>query len=383
MKKKPIIVYIESDGKCFSDDNPDRGALSYFLREHCGCEVILYNNDYYFDEERDRLKKLVDSNSLILVIIKQEMYSDQHKEIIAKVRDGFSKTLTVVVIPDGFGDERFNGDPADPLVYIYDHTDAELVTLVNRLVSEWKPPLNWLGAETPEDQAILLQQLENAYRKYYLDDDSDRMFGSPDYNHQVVAEALRIRLLPSSLIKAEFDDTIERKVRVFVTAQTSVYEKESERIRTMTEDECKEFGHCLMRARGYEPIESGGVYVTSFSRGANVNGFAIDPVTLENLTTHRFGEHHLAKDMLARRIKSIEELRSRKNYYGLGVDDEHKCHWRLMSGLIFLEIDGFTTPILCLYRNNTDDEGVKKVVSFLRKERKYIPVTPDGQLIEG
>ncbi|MEK7376855.1 MAG: hypothetical protein AABZ57_06830 [Candidatus Margulisiibacteriota bacterium] len=110
-------------------------------------------------------------------------------------------------------------------MYVYDHTDAELVTLVNRLVSEWKPPFNWLGAETPEDQAILLQQLENAYRKHYLDDDSDRMFGTPDHNHQVVAEALRIRLLLASLIKAEFDDTIERKVRVFATAKTSVYKR--------------------------------------------------------------------------------------------------------------------------------------------------------------
>ncbi|MDO8590522.1 MAG: hypothetical protein Q7R65_00930 [bacterium] len=353
------------------------------MREHCGCEVILYDNDYYFDEERGRLKKLVDSNSLILVIAKQERYSEQHKEIVAKVRDGFSKTLPIVVIPDGFGDERFNGDPADPLVYVYDHTDAELVTLVNRLVAEWKPPLNWLGAETPEDQAILLQQLENAYRKHYLDDDSDRMLGSPDHNHQVVAEALRIRLLPSSLIKAEFDDTIERKVRVFVTAQTSVYEKELERIRTMTEDERKEFDHRLMRARGYEPAEGGGVFVTRATCGNGVNGFAIDPVTLENLTTHRFGEHHLAKDMLARRIERIEALRNRKNCYELSEDDERKCHWRLMSGLIFSEIDGFTTPILCLYREDVDDEGVKKVASFLRKEMMFIPVTPDGQLIEG
>lgn len=383
MAKKPTIAYIESDHNGYSDDNPDRGALSYFLREHCGCEVILYDNDYYFDEERGRLKKLVDSNSLILVIAKQERYSEQHKEIVAKVRDGFSKTLPIVVIPDGFGDERFNGDPADPLVYVYDHTDAELVTLVNRLVAEWKPPLNWLGAETPEDQAILLQQLENAYRKHYLDDDSDRMLGSPDHNHQVVAEALRIRLLPSSLIKAEFDDTIERKVRVFVTAQTSVYEKELERIRTMTEDERKEFDHRLMRARGYEPAEGGGVFVTRATCGNGVNGFAIDPVTLENLTTHRFGEHHLAKDMLARRIERIEALRNRKNCYELSEDDERKCHWRLMSGLIFSEIDGFTTPILCLYREDVDDEGVKKVASFLRKEMMFIPVTPDGQLIEG
>lgn len=383
MAKKPVIVYIESNYNGYSDDNPDRGALSYFLREHCGCEVILYDNDYYFDEEKSRLKKLADSNMLILVMVKQEEYSEQHKEIIVKVRDGLSKTLPIVVIPDGFGEERFNGDPADSLVYVHDHTDAELITLINRLVSEWKPPLNWLGAETPEDQAILLQQLENAYRKHYIDDDSDRMFGTPDHNHQVVAEALRIRLLPASLIKTEFDDTIERKVRVFASAKTSVYKKEVNRIRRMTDDERKEFDHRLMRARGYEPAEGGGVFVTRATCGNGVNGFAIDPVTLENLTTHRFGEHHLAKDMLARRIVAIEALRNHKHRYELDHDDELKCQWRLMSGLIFSEIDGFTTPILCLYREDADNEEVKKVASFLMREQKFIPVTPDGHLIEG
>jgi len=379
MTRKPLIAYIESDHNSFSDDNPDRGALSYFLREHCGCEVVLYDNDYYFEEDINRLKRDAESGVLILIIAKQERYSDQHKGIIARVRKEFSKTLPIVVIPEGWGDERFTGDPSDTSVYVFDHTDVELTKLVENLTTAWKPPVSWLGAETREDQAILMSQLENAYRKHYLDDDNDGMFGTPDHNHQIVAEALRIKLLPVEFLKAEFDDTLEKDDRVFVASEPSVYEKEVVRVRTMTDEERKEFDHRLMRARGYEPAEGGGVFVTRATCGNGVNGFAIDPVTLENLTTHRFGEHHLAKDMLARRIERIEVLRNRK----LSEDDEHECHWRLMSGLIFSEIDGFTTPILCLYRKGADDDGIKRVASFLKKEQMFIPVTPDGQLIEG
>lgn len=379
MARKPIVAYIESDSSgSFSDDNPNRDALSYFLREHCGCEVVQYRYDCDFAEDMPRLKKYSDCRQLILVIVKQEEYSDQHEAVLQSVRNQLFATLPVVVVPDGWGDKRFGGSP-DNSVYVFNHTDAGLVELVNRLVAEWKPPINWLGAETAEDQATLMAQLENAYRKHYLDDDNEGMFGTPDHNHMIVAEALRLRLLPAQFLKTEFDDTIEEVRRLFVPAKSSVYKREVAKIRKMTDEERKAFSHALMRARGYEPVESGGVYVTSASCGNNVNGFAVDPITLETHITYRFGEHHLCADKLARRIEVIEALRNRKHM--LCQEEEWAVHRRLISGLIFSEIDGFATPLLQLYTGEADEEQVRKVVRFLREQQKFIPVNHDGQLI--
>lgn len=383
MARKPIVAYIESDSsQSFSEGNHNRDALSYFLREHCGCEVAQYRYNYDFEEDISRLKRYSDFDQLILVIVKQEEYSDQHEKVIQLVRAQLCVHLPIVVIPDGWGDKRFGGCPDDKSVYVFDHTDAGLVELVNRLVAEWKPPLNWLGAETPQDQATLMDQLENAYRTHYPDDD-DGMLGTPDRNHMIIAEALRIKLMPVEFLKTEFDDTLVEVPREFVSVEPCVYGSEVAKIRGMSEDERTAFSHKLMRARGWEPASTGGVYVTSASCGNNVNGFAIDPVTMETLVTHRFGMHHMAGDMLARRIQAIEAIRSRNHYYDLPEDKERECRWRLITGLIFPEIDGFSTPILQLYTGETDEEQLRKVVHFFRKQQEFIPVDHDGQLIEG
>ena len=383
MARKPIVAYIASDNSgSFGDDNPNRDALIYFLREHCGCEVVQYRDNCDFSEDLPRLKRYSDCRQIILMIVKQEEYSDQHERVLQSVRKQLSATLPIVVISHGWSDKRFGGSPEN-LVFAFDYIDTGLVELVNRLVAEWKPPLNWLGAETAEDQATLMAQLENAYRKHYLGDDNEGMFGTPDHNHMIVAEALRLRLLPVEFLKSEFDDTIEEVRRAFAPAKSSVYNREVAKIRKMTDKERKTFSHALLRARGYVLAERGGVYVNRASYGNNVNGFAIDPVTLETSITYRFGQHHLCKDILAQRIRAIEALRNRKHLYELDDDGERECRWRLITGLIFSKIDGFTTPLLQLYIGEADSEQVRKIVRFLREQQKFIPVDHKGQLIEG
>ncbi len=44
-------------------------------------------------------------------------------------------------------------------------------------------------------------------------------------------------------------------------------------------------------------------------------------------------------------------------------------------------IEGFKTPIFRLCCEEADDEGVKKVASFIRKSKMFIPVTSEGYLI--
>lgn len=381
MDKKPIVAYIEnSDSGIFVNGNHYRDALCYFLRENCGCEVVQYENNYEFKEDLHRLKKYSACRQLILVIVKQEVFSDQHEQILQLVRCQLCTNIPVVVIPDRWIDEPFNGSPDDNWVYAFDYTDSDLVELVDRLVTEWKPSHNWFGAETAEDQVTLMAQLENAYRKHYLSDGNKGMLGTPDRNHIIVAEALRVRLLPAEFLKAEFDDTIEAVPLALASIKPSVYKQEEAKIRKMTDEERKALSHALLRERGYEPTENGGVYVTRASCGESVNGFAIDPVTLETHITYRFGEHHLCGDILALRINAIEALQNCKQPYALDYEKEQECRWRLITGLIFSEINGFTIPLLQLYTSDADEEQIRKVVHFLQKLQKFILVDHDGNL---
>lgn len=383
MARKPIVAYVESDHReSFCDTNPNRDALSYFLGEHCGCEVVRYEHDYAFQEDLPWLKKYSDCSQLILVIVKQEECAEQHVQVLRLVHERLSTTLPVVVIPDCWSGERFYHSPDNNSVYVFGHTDTGLVDLVDRLVAGWKSPYSWCGVETVEDQATLLTQLENAYRTQCVGSD-EGMFGIPDQNHMVIAEALRLRLLPVAFLKSEFDNTIEGVRRVFVSAESSIYNREVAKIRNMTDGERKAFSCALQRAMGYEPTENGGVCVTRASCGDNVNGFAIDPVTLETHITYHFGEHYLCGDILARRIAVIEALRNRKNRYDLDEDEERECRRRLLTGLILSKIVGFRTPILQLCTREADEEQIRKAVCFIRKQQKFIPVHYDGQLVMG
>jgi hypothetical protein len=381
MARKPIVVHVEGDGGGYSDGNPDRDAFRYFLQAHCDCEVIPYNDEYDLDRAKGKIKSYINHGAVILVVINQDRYSEQHLRAIATVRE-LSVDLSIVVIPSWRSDEKFEGDPNDNQIYIYQHhSDKELIGFIRQLASAWQAPLDWLGAETDADRAILMGHLENAYQTHYLSDDSLRILGTPDHNHQVVAQALRIKILPANLIKTEFDDTIPAIDHAFAAVNASVYQQEVERIRNMDDDERTKLDHKLQRARGHEPTEGGGVYVTRVSCGEGVAGLAIDPETLEYLVTTRHGEHHMAKDLLAPRIQAIDAMKLSKREIELTQEEEWAPKRRIMKGLVFSKIQGFTTPIVCIWNNfHSGKEGVKRVAAFLMQQQKFIPVNTDTKI---
>jgi hypothetical protein len=124
------------------------------------------------------------------------------------------------------------------------------------------------------------------------------------------------------------------------------------------------------------------VYVTRAWSGDKINGFAIDPITLEILITTRFGTHHMATQLLANRIEHIEALRQRKHWCDLKEKERNKCLWRLIAGLIFSEIKGFSTPILQLFTHDAEPEAMREVMRWLKKQQKFLPVRGDGRLLE-
>lgn len=380
MVKKPVVAYIESSSdNHMTSGNYHREALNFFLREDCGCEVLLYEGEWDFEEDLARLKQYAKFNILVLVIVAQAQYSDQHERVIKIVRDNLPPFFPVNVIPTGWS-ESFTGKSDDTAVYVNDHMDKGLEELVRSLTANWKAPIDWLGAETKADQAILMLQLENAYRTHYLGDNDEGMLGTPDVNSQIVAEALRLRLLPSEFLKAEFDDTLPQGRTNFERVEKSVYAEELAMLRAMTDDERKKLSDALSRARGHEPSPGGGVFVTRASCGSDVAGFAIDPITLEVVVINRFGLHAYAAEMLRYRVGAIEEIRSHS------FVDKHSRENYIIEGLIFTKINGFQTPLLQLFVGEfqgTEPEHQAKVARFLLAEQKYIPINYEMEVIEG
>lgn len=371
MKTKPTVVYIESDSSgTFSENNYDKDALIYFLRNQCECEVLHYLWDILFEKDIEKIKRYYTYNHLMLVIVKQEDYSDQHEVVINLVRS-LSKDTPIIVIPS-WGEKRFKGNACKKL-YAFHHSSKELISLVTKLRSEWIPSEDWLGVETSQGRAILTEQLKDAYLANHFCDDG--MLGTPDYNHMIVAEALRIKLIPSDFIKEEFDDTIKSDKNNFAIIDDSVFKKEIKIIAQMNDGERKEFLNKLMRKMNREPCDSGGYVVTDVSCGSGVNGFAIDPITLETQFTYRFGEHHLAGQLLEYRVECIEQM---LHNGPLSEDEELDCKSRIITGLIFSKVNGFSIPILRLQVNCID----KRTIDFLYSLKKFIPINVNEKIFK-
>lgn len=327
MKVNPLIIYVEESGVGMgTHDNSHRNGLAYFLRNRYGCEVIVFDNDYYFRENLEKIKKLVEDGVLLLIIVKQEEYSNQHQQIITLTRGNLSSKLPIVVIPGVVGEERFKGVPDDNQVFAYYYGDNELFKLIEKLITSFKPLA---------DQSIAIESQD--------------------------------RTLPQDLFPVS----------------TPIYEQEMTKIRGMSEEEREEFSRHLYRAVGRE-LRDGGQYRVSF--GINVYGFAIDPVTLEYLFTSGHGAHSIADDILVYRIKFIEEL---KIGDWLSQEKKRECEWRIMSGLVIPSIEGFVTSILIFTQNarqivsESYPEHIARVLTFLKERRVFLPVTFDGNLIEG
>lgn len=367
---RPIIVYI-GDGSSggFVTDTTERDAFSYFVKNYCSCETLIYKNEANFNDDLIRLKKLIKINSLILIIVEQERYSSRHIEIILKVRTEFSQTLPIVVIPQPQREKIFPEEAQDPLVFAYYHFDKKLINLVKNLSARWTPKFNWFGANSLEEQYLLLEQLQKAYKKNYFADNEAGLLCAVDSNHQTVAEAIRIRLFPPELIKVEFDETIVETPTSFAAIAINVYDNELERFRSIDTKRRSEFMIKLLSERRENNV----------SLGSLVKGFAIDVVTSETFITSGFGMHSTAGKCLVSRLEFVGYLL--KNHTDQRLDNA--TIWdRIVSGLIFMKVPGFETPILFFQGGSrqTDKENVKLAGEIIRSQRKFIPVTAEGEI---
>ncbi|MFA6273593.1 MAG: hypothetical protein WC662_00330 [Candidatus Paceibacterota bacterium] len=224
--------------------------------------------------------------------------------------------------------------------------------------------VNWLGAETKRDQAIIMVQLRKAYQNNYLLENEEEMLGIPDFNGQIVAEALRIHLLSDPiLVKAEFDDAIKGEEEKQVPIPLSVYEQETKKLQSMTKEEIYSLETLMLREEGYERDRGSSCLIKIDTCSNNIKGFAIDTQSFVTLTTSDYGMHYYASEELAWKIY------------------QWSSHHNIVGGLIVHKVGGFTTPILRLFNHplatSCSEEQSKAIAEFIKKEGKYLLVDHD------
>lgn len=362
MAHKPVIAYIDTSDTGVVEHS-DQHALCYFLRQELGFEVFTF--EYYFDfrDERRLMKVFADAEVLQLVIVREVEWLNQHQEVIAFVRANLSQTVPIVVISDTsdicIEDER---------THVYYYTNTAFVRLLESLIASYRPPVDWLGTKTEKDRSLLIRQLSRAYQIHYLADDEDVLVAS-DWNHQVVAEALRIKLLPAECLAEEFDSTLEESAYEYASVDLVVYAREVERIRSLSDNERDRLRFFLWEASSH--LEG--------SCGDGVHGFAIDSQTFQMVVTTRFGQHRAAKQLLIGRLFVTAQLSLEHRNGSRFIESDEDRY--VLSGFVFFRLSS-VVPLVALYAHDVDPEVMRKIASFIMSERKYILVAFDGNLIE-
>jgi hypothetical protein len=381
MAPKPIVVFVSSDGNLESDDSYHARALVYYLNVHCGCSVHIYCYSQDLAKNAIGLTKLVTSGKVICFFVQQDRYLiDDHVKVISEVRKSISLSVPILIQEDHRAEEKVTVE-TDSNVYLFDD-ESDVIKKIDELKLTWQPravPPDYFDIRTSDELAFLCSRFVTAYDANLGDDPDANLLGPVDYNHRLVTQALRMRLLPSSLLKGEFDDVVHvpPPVTSLPKVDSVTYAIELERIRTMDAVERKKFYHSLLHATGCAPAEGGGIWKMEVSSGNNNLGFAIDALTLHSAKTVGFGSHALAQELLKFELEIIESLR--KRHCGIAETSDERVGRYIIPGLIVMSLEGFATPILMLYQPfGENTELFHKVAKYIIELGQCIPVYADG-----
>lgn len=190
----------------------------------------------------------------------------------------------------------------------------------------------------------------------------EKRLGVPAYDQSIAQDYIRNRVEPPA-------DMVESR-KIFkaesVEQPEGDYEKDLKKLKTLTSKQLDE----LLTAVRNESKKGRGL----FSKGNLLNGYAIDRETLESLQTsdHDITDVNLAAN-ISQRLNDSGDLDAT-------IDTIKR---RIVSGLVYLKVPGFKTPIVKLYLgleemgNLVPQKDVKKIVDYLKRERKLLPISLD------
>lgn len=356
MINKPIVILVMRLCNSLTEDTDIfREALISHLKNNLGCEVLAYDFVEDFVSDLARLKGVIESKRVVAAIIKEYEYDeDAHQIALRQVRE-LDKRLPIFFYPHKTKDE-VKGLEGFKRVYIRYQYSTRALDLLKKQIKRFVVPLDFFGTQNQQEVERVSNCLAHAYQEQYLD---GKELGTPDYNHQVVAEALRVRLT-KELIQEEFDSTLGREPEIALPPSALVYQAEVVTVKKMCVESQQEFFWLLKIARGN---------ISPGSQGDDAQGFAIDPLTLKYCRTSGWGCHQLAPLRLEYLLQYAEDLN------GVPWKKRKSARERIISGVFFPKVDGFASPIVQLAFPTEEEE--KRLVDFFEKTRIAIPVVLD------
>jgi hypothetical protein len=144
------------------------------------------------------------------------------------------------------------------------------------------------------------------------------------------------------------------------------YEEDLKKLKYLTRDQLKK----LLDETEEKSKEGVGL----FSKGSLLNGFAIDPETLNSIqtTTHGGIKENLAIEIL-----------NKMDSENIDENTESQLKKRIINGFIYLEVPGFKTPIVRLWLRGiwTPEKYIEKIVNHIKRERKLLPISFDFEAL--
>ncbi len=227
--------------------------------------------------------------------------------------------------------------------------------------------------ENPEnhfDTEARLKALEGGAESHQQKIDEDDRMAVPSYGESVVIDYLKNR------VKAGDDTTDPKGKNVFraefISQPEDDYEKEYKKLKSITQKELQD----IIKKAEDKSKEGRGL----FSKGPLLLGYVIDRITLESLesTTH----DTVAVDLA---YKISEDLIQKGDFENSDIDRIR--YRRLVNGFIYLDIPGFSIPIVRLYLgmeeigNKVPEADVQKIVEHIKRERKLLPISSDFKVL--
>ncbi len=217
------------------------------------------------------------------------------------------------------------------------------------------------------DTEMRLRALEGAEASHSAKMADEDRLGVPSYDESMVSDWIRNRIdIPKDMIGGKGVFKVETSAQ-----PEGDYERDLKILQALTKDQLDK----LLATVENESKKDKGL----FSKGDLLNGYAIDPETLQSLQTR---DHHgTAKDLALSILYSMDDEKITEN-------TENYLMRRIIAGMVFFKVPGFRTPIIKFNpfvsvktNDKVPEDNVKKISNHLKRERKLLPITSDFQVL--
>jgi hypothetical protein len=140
------------------------------------------------------------------------------------------------------------------------------------------------------------------------------------------------------------------------------YEKDLEKLKSLTPKQIEKLLTEIEEKSG-----------KTFSKGDLLNGYAIDPETLESLQNVRHdGTIQLLAINIMRKLLTLGKIKD---------GSFNSIERRIIGGFVYLEVPGLKTPIVELWSWEFPEEDVERIANHIKKERKLLPINSHFEVL--